>query len=112
MRKNMVIFAVSLFLIFLLAGCAGPSGQVNSTGSSEKIELTLDELGKYNGKDGNPAYIAVDGVIYDVTESKLWKDGEHNGYTAGKDLTEEIKKISPHGTSVLKKMKEVGKIVQ
>lgn len=112
MRKNRIIYVLTLLLIFLLAGCAGPSGQANSTESSEKLELTLDELGKYNGKDGNPAYIAVDGIIYDVTESKMWKDGEHNGYTAGKDLTEEIKKISPHGTSVLKKMKEVGKIVQ
>jgi len=99
-------------IIFLLAGCAGSKVQDNTTESSEKLELTLDELSKYNGKDGNPAYIAVDGVIYDVTESKMWKDGEHNGYTAGKDLTEEIKKVSPHGTSVLKKMKEVGKIVE
>ena len=112
MKKNMVIYVLSLLIIFLLAGCASSKGKDNSTGSSEKLELTLDELSKYNGKDGNPAYIAVDGVIYDVTESKMWKDGEHNGYTAGKDLTEEIKKISPHGTSVLKKMKEVGKIAQ
>jgi predicted heme/steroid binding protein len=112
MKKNIVIYVLAVMLVFLLVGCASRSGQTNSTDSSEKLELTLNELEKYNGKDGNPAYIAVDGVIYDVTESKLWKDGEHNGYKAGKDLTEEIKKISPHGTSVLKKMKEVGKIVQ
>ena len=112
MKKNMIIYVLSFLLLFLLAGCSSSGSQVNSTESSEKLELTLGDLEKYNGKDGQPAYIAVDGVIYDVTESKLWKDGEHNGYTAGKDLTEEIKKISPHGTSVLKKMKEVGKIVQ
>lgn len=112
MKKNMIIYVLSFMIIFLLAGCAGSKVQDNNTGSSEKLELTLDELSKYNGKDGNPAYIAVDGVIYDVTESKMWKDGEHNGYTAGKDLTEEIKKVSPHGTSVLKKMKKVGKIVE
>ncbi|MBE5990578.1 putative heme/steroid binding protein [Lacrimispora xylanisolvens] len=112
MKKNMIIYVLSFLIIFLLAGCASSKVQDNTTESSEKLELTLDELSKYNGKDGNPAYIAVDGVIYDVTESKMWKDGEHNGYTAGKDLTEEIKKVSPHGTSVLKKMKEVGKIVE
>ncbi|MTK10480.1 MAG: cytochrome B5 [Hungatella sp.] len=108
----MIIYVLSFLIIILLAGCAGSKVQDNTTGASDKLELTLDELSKYNGKDGNPAYIAVDGVIYDVTESKMWKDGEHNGYTAGKDLTEEIKKVSPHGTSVLKKMKEVGKIVE
>ena len=29
------------------------------------LELTLDQLKQYDGKNGNPAYVAVDGVIYD-----------------------------------------------
>ena len=31
------------------------------------LELTLDQLKQYDGKNGNPAYVAVDGVIYDMT---------------------------------------------
>lgn len=112
MIKRLTIFFLVILLVFLLSGCSKQNSQAGSAESSESLELTLDELKKYNGKDGNPAYIAVDGVIYDVTDSKQWKEGEHNGYTAGKDLTEEIKKISPHGTSVLKKMKVAGKIVE
>lgn len=72
------------------------------------LVLTLDELAQYNGKDGQPAYVAVDGVIYDMTESSMWAEGEHNGFEAGTDLTAEIEEASPHGTSVLERMPVVG----
>lgn len=31
--------------------------------------FTRDELRKYNGQNGAAAYIAIDGIIYDVTHS-------------------------------------------
>ncbi len=79
---------------------------------SEEKTFTLEELAKYDGQNGNPAYVAVDGVVYDVTSIGAWKDGKHNGLTAGKDLTEEIKTMSPHGVSKLSKLDVVGKIVE
>ncbi|HWQ96643.1 MAG TPA: cytochrome b5 domain-containing protein [Clostridia bacterium] len=75
------------------------------------MELTLDQLKQYDGKNGNPAYIAVDGVIYDVSNVSRWKNGSHEGYSAGKDLTDAIKGKSPHGTSVLEGVPVVGKLV-
>ena len=75
------------------------------------LELTLDQLKQYDGKNGNPAYIAVDGVIYDVTNDKHWKTGSHEGYSAGKDLTDAIMGKSPHGTSVLEGVPIVGKLI-
>ena len=80
--------------------------------TSDQLELTLAELATYNGKDGQPAYIAVDGVVYDVTESDAWKNGKHNGFEAGKDLTEEIKNQSPHGVSKLEGVTAIGVIVE
>ncbi|HBC95129.1 MAG TPA: hypothetical protein DCZ10_20105 [Pelotomaculum sp.] len=72
--------------------------------------FTRTELQKYNGQDGSPAYIAVDGIIYDVTKCESWKNGNHKGYQAGTDLTEEFR-LSPHRTSVLEKLSTVGKLV-
>lgn len=84
-----------------------------TTASSQAgLELTLAELAKYNGKDGNPAYVAVDGIIYDVSASPAWKNGGHNGFEAGKDLTNEIKTISPHGVVKLDNVPEIGRIVE
>ena len=75
------------------------------------LELTLDQLKQYDGKNGNPAYIAVDGVIYDVSNVGQWSNGTHNGYSAGQDLTDAIKNKSPHGTSKLNGVPIVGKLI-
>ena len=75
------------------------------------LALTLEQLKQYDGKNGNSAYIAVDGVLYDVTGVRQWKNGSHEGYSAGKDLTDAILGKSPHGTSVLDGIPIVGKLV-
>lgn len=51
-------------------------------------EFTLDDLKQFNGRDGNPAYVAYKGTVYDVSESPMWDDGDHMGsHEAGEDLT-------------------------
>ena len=80
--------------------------------TDEMLELTLEELSEYDGKDGSRAYVAVEGIIYDVTDLGVWKNGTHNGVSAGKDLTDEIMNQSPHGTSTLSKAEKVGKLIE
>ena len=83
-----------------------------SSQAEEKV-FTLEELAAYNGKDGQPAYVAVDGLVYDVTASSEWADGEHKmGVTAGQDLTDIIKEKSPHGVAILEKFPVVGKLAE
>lgn len=76
-------------------------------------EITVKEIEKYNGKNGNPAYVAYQGKVYDLSQSSLWSSGEHMGmHQAGKDITEEMQ-LAPHGEEVLerKKVTLVGKLV-
>lgn len=77
----------------------------------QMLQLTLEELAAFNGQNGKPAYVAVDGIIYDETNVKAWVGGKHKGYSAGTDISAVIKK-SPHGASVLKKRTVVGKIIE
>jgi predicted heme/steroid binding protein len=72
--------------------------------------FTIEELAKCNGQNGAPAYVAVDGIVYDVTNVKAWTGGKHHGNGAGADVTDVIKKSSPHGLKVLKNLKVVGKL--
>ena len=91
---------------------ASKGDSTSSSQAGEKV-FTLDELATYNGKDGQPAYVAVDGVVYDVTASPEWTNGEHKmGVTAGQDLTDIIKEKSPHGVAILEKFPVVGKLAE
>ena len=126
MRKKLILL-IMLFCMFLAIGCAGkgttekavtqvdvatPTGEEatktqNVTEKTEMKEYTLGELAKYNGKNGT-IYVAYKGQVYDVSsDSYLWKDGSHEGCTAGKDITEEMDK-TPHGAEILKKYPVVG----
>ena len=83
-----------------------------SSSAAEMQTFTLEELSQYTGKDGQPGYVAVDGVVYDVTNVEAWKDGEHQmGLTAGNELSEEINS-SPHGKQVLEGLPIVGEFVE
>ena len=75
---------------------------------NEERKFTLEELAKFNGRNGNPAYIAFKGKVYDVSDSSFWLDGDHLGsHQAGKDLTDEIE-LAPHGPENLDRLKAVG----
>jgi predicted heme/steroid binding protein len=78
--------------------------------SSER-KFTLEELKQFDGRDGRPAYVALNGKVYDVTDSFLWAGGDHQGqHEAGKDMTSEIQ-FAPHGEEVLERVKQVGVLV-
>jgi predicted heme/steroid binding protein len=79
-------------------------------GNAER-EFTPEQLKQYDGKQGRPAYIAYKGKVYDVTDSYLWTDGDHQGqHAAGRDLTEEIVN-APHGEETLERIKPVGTLI-
>ena len=70
--------------------------------------MTLSELAGYDGQNGHRAYIAVNGTIYDVTDSPHWKNGLHPpDHQAGQDLTEELAK-APHVRTVVERFPVVG----
>lgn len=65
---------------------------------------TVDTLAAYNGLNGQPAYAAVDGIVYDF--SSLFRNGNHHGYSAGKDLS--VAFHSQHPNNLLNGYKIVG----
>lgn len=81
----------------------------NAPVTTEKT-FTLAELAKFNGKNGAAAYVAVKGIVYDVTNVSQWRKGTHQGYEAGVDLTEAFKN-SPHQDSIFNGIPVVGKLV-
>jgi len=73
-------------------------------------DFTLEDLKGFDGKEGRPAYVAYQGTVYDVTESAMWGDGDHEGeHVAGHDLTSEHDD-APHDVYVTD-FPEVGRLV-
>lgn len=74
-------------------------------------EMTTDQLTAFDGKEGRPAYIAYKGIIYDITNSRFWKNGSHMmKHHAGMDLTETLR-LAPHGEDKVLAMPQIGMCV-
>jgi len=72
--------------------------------------MTLEELARYDGREGRRAYVAFLGTVYDVTESPLWREGAHQGmHAAGCDLTAAMAD-APHGKEVFSGFPVVGRL--
>lgn len=112
MKKLMLMVALGFAVVGLSACTNTEDTGREQDNDSELMEYTLTELAMYDGQDGNDAYIAVDGYVYDVTDDPNWDGGRHEGYMAGQDLTTEIGSSSPHGASVLGDVPKIGIIVE
>lgn len=66
--------------------------------NSERI-FTPRELSRFDGERG-PAYIAYEGIVYDVSDCPKWRLGLHEGqHFPGQDLTGELGP-APHQAEV------------
>jgi polar amino acid transport system substrate-binding protein len=110
MKKLMLLF-LGITLTVGLAACANDDDNDPDDNNDDLIQLTIQELAEYDGTNGKPAYVAVDGVIYDVTDNEAWTGGSHAGQLAGTDLSDSIDTMSPHGRGVLDGVPVVGEIV-
>ncbi|MBS1556233.1 MAG: cytochrome b5 domain-containing protein [Bacteroidota bacterium] len=71
--------------------------------------VTRAQLALRNGQDKPEVWIAFQGNVYDVTTSRLWKNGKHYEHWAGQDLTDELQD-APHTEEVFKKFKLIARL--
>lgn len=114
----LLIIKILLFLVMVATATVvtfiiGPRMKRRSRLKVEqhKQDLPPEELSQFDGKDGRPAYIAYNGNIYDVSQSRLWKNGSHaKKHLAGFDLTDALKQ-APHGEEKVLGMPRVGTLI-
>ncbi|MEW5907461.1 MAG: cytochrome b5 domain-containing protein [Elusimicrobiota bacterium] len=93
MKKILLMAALAL-----MAGGASAAEKAEGKKAEEWKEkvFTAEELKKFDGKAGRPVYVAVDGVVYDLSKVKYWRGGSHmNMHDAGGDLSDDIKNRAP-----------------
>lgn len=76
-------------------------------------KINPQSLLEFDGHDQDkPIYVAYDGKVYDVSGSKLWRNGLHmKRHHAGHDLSSEFS-AAPHGPEVFTRVKQVGVLVE
>ncbi len=71
-------------------------------------KFSKEELANCDGTEAKPVYIAHKGIVYDVSESRMWRGGRHmKRHDAGADLTTDIQ-AAPHDAAVLERYPQVG----
>ncbi|MCB2184909.1 MAG: cytochrome b5 [Deltaproteobacteria bacterium] len=70
--------------------------------------ISAQDLAAADGKEGRPAYICHQGRVFDVTPSRMWKNGDHmRRHHAGEDLSKDFQD-APHGQEVFERYPQVG----
>lgn len=90
--------------------CGTTSNLPARNGQQNIKTFTKQQLAAYNGKNGLPAYVAVSGVVYDVTNSAAWAAATHFGLSAGNDLTAQFAPCHA-GQPILQKLPQVGRMI-
>ena len=81
-----------------------------STNPVSLKEYSRAQLALRNGSDRDEIWCAYAGIIYDVSASRLWRNGKHYEHWAGQDLTDELLD-APHAEWVFAKFSAVGRLV-
>lgn len=82
-----------------------------STPQINERNFTIGELANFDGKNGRPAYVAVNGTVYDVTNNRAWAAATHFGLLAGKEYSQEFASCHAGQQSILALLPAVGRLV-
>ncbi len=76
----------------------------------EYAKYTRAQLALRNGQDKPDVWVAYKGLIYNVSNSRLWRTGTHYEHWAGQDLTDELKD-APHTAEVFERFEVIGELI-
>lgn len=108
MKKTIYLLFILVIGLTLVACSNDDNNTLNSSQLSD-VTFTLDQLSQYTGSSGSAAYIAVHGVVYDVTD--VFSNGMHQGMQLGGTDATAVFQSSPHTMSLLDSLTIVGTLV-
>jgi len=116
-----ILLSIKIFFFLLMLGSAlivtiyiGPKLRQKLKSPVAAVcsnDITLEQLAQFDGQEGRPAYFAYKGIVYDITNHRLWKKGTHMmKHHAGRDLTDALAN-APHGEDKVMAMTQVGLVL-
>ncbi|MPN35979.1 hypothetical protein SDC9_183484 [bioreactor metagenome] len=65
-------------------------GEYEQSYSTQPRKFTLRELAQFDGTMGRHAYVAIKGIVYDISSNPTWRKAMDLGLAAGEDLTPQL----------------------
>jgi membrane-associated progesterone receptor component len=93
-----------------LAAAPAPAAAPAQAPAAPAQTFTREQLATFTGRNGQPAYVAVNGMVYDVTDHKAWSAASHFGLSAGRDLTAEFASCHAAQQWILGTLRPVGRL--
>lgn len=106
--RNHISHLWDLVNLLVQAGTAQPAFAIQP--DTQEPVITPEELMMNNGKNGNQAYVAVNGIVYNMSDVPAWAAANHFGLAAGQDLTEEFLACHANQAIILSRLQEVGRL--
>jgi predicted heme/steroid binding protein len=116
-KVQIIIILVSVVAGLTVIATAYIASNDTTTENNDNQEVIFSntDLAQNDGTDGKSCFVAIDNVVYEIRQGNKWKDGEHipsEGLAyCGKDLSGVIDD-SPHGSSILSILTEIGRLEQ
>jgi predicted heme/steroid binding protein len=82
--------------------------EISQVEQGTEKEFTLEELAANDGSNGKPCYVAVNGVVYDMSDQIAWAGGTHFGLYGGQNLSSQFMACHQGMVDILNKLKPVG----
>ena len=103
----MVIVVAGVGILALTSFKLNESEDVQQTITKADKIFTDETIKEYNGKNGNPAYVAINGVVYDISDKKLLRGSLRRDLRPGVDATRFAKR-DPRTLAQIKDLPVVG----
>ena len=111
---TIIAVLVAIGVAYSVFGGPGQDADTSITHTAEKqhlidtVTISPADLAQATCEDGQECWIAVGGVVYDVSGT-TWSNGRHHGIQAGTDATQGFES-SPHGGATLENLPVIGSL--
>jgi len=93
-KISYLLFLIALLILLSMDSHNTITDEAIIIAQSDIYPYSAEELSQYNGKNNQPSYVALDDIIYDVSNLEEWNDMQEDNSLAGKDVSEIIKDSS------------------
>lgn len=105
---------IAVFLVMVASAAAavffvGPRLKRHRTEAVAPPDGVYDPatLAAFDGQEGRPARVAVQGTVYDASALPRWRGGTHIKHAAGNDMSDALPR-APHDATLLERAQRVG----